>query len=106
MSWNRGIRGQQLEVPRPCLHCGQMRSKAYFDERRLQKVIKIKEALKERQNNGETVGRPRTIDYDRIHELRAAGHSLSKVAELMSCSKRTVSLGSISHAIYGDRRKK
>lgn len=52
---------------------------------------RVRAGLANAKRKGVKLGRPKTIDIDRVIELRRAGKSLSKIAEIMGVTKSGVS---------------
>lgn len=73
-----------------CSKCGQNMSDELLKEKAKQKSDRIKQARKFARENGEQVGRTRTFDYDKIHELLKNGYSIRSVADYIGCSKAVV----------------
>lgn len=96
MSWNKGKKGQDLRAPRDCPTCGQLMSRELLVKRENARRAKIKEAL---ANSDEQLGRPRSVDYERIKELRRQGLSIQKIADKLGTSQRTVSRGAVEHCL-------
>lgn len=96
MSWNRGQKGLSNHLKaRSCPTCKQWMSVEYLTARNIERSKKIKEAL----STAEFKGRPRSVDYDLVYKLRKGGMSLAEIAKKLSTSRRTVSRGSIQHAL-------
>ncbi len=83
----------------PCIACGQIIPKKLIEEFEAKRVREIKAALAMAKSLGEPVGRPRSIDYEKVKELRAKGYSIAKIAAALCTSERTVSRGAVQHAL-------
>jgi len=55
-------------------------------DRSLSRSESVKETIEWRKSEGLAVGRPRTLDYERIKKLRAEGKSWHGIAKIMECS--------------------
>lgn len=77
-----------------CPTCKRERPPGWLKDMRKRQGQNISKALKASKLAGEQIGRKRTIDYQKVYELRDAGFSLMQISY-----KLNVSRGSIQNAL-------